>query len=140
MLEYFIYSYGNQILMVILCAIFGTVGHALRKIAREQFTDETKRAVAKTVARFVEQVWKELHGRDKLNKALEKAEELLKKKGIPFDSGEMMVLIEAAVAEMNEAFKKPIAQPDTAKAVYRVDCENENSKTDDIVVSGFYKI
>lgn len=121
MIEYFIYSYGNQILMVILCAIFGTVGHALRKIAREQFTDETKQVIAKTVVRFVEQVWKELHGKEKLDKALEKAEELLKKKGIPFDSEEMMILIESAVAEFNEAFKKPLQEESAAAAVYRID-------------------
>ena len=49
----------------------------------------------------MEQVWTSLHGADKLAKALETAEVLLKKKGIDFDAGEMQVLIEAAVAEFN---------------------------------------
>ncbi|MCI7808170.1 phage holin family protein, partial [bacterium] len=65
-------------------------------------------------AQFVEQVWYTLHGPEKLAKALETAEVLLKKKGIDFDSDEMKILIEAAVAEFNEAFKKPLLEEGTA--------------------------
>ncbi|MCI7809715.1 phage holin family protein, partial [bacterium] len=72
-------------------------------------------------AQFVEQVWYTLHGPEKLAKALETAEVLLKKKGIDFDSDEMKILIEAAVSEFNEAFKKPILEKATADAVRRVD-------------------
>ncbi len=121
MFEYFIYSYGNQILMVLLCAIFGTVGYSLRKIAKNQFADETKRAVAKYVVQFVEQVFTALHGPEKLQQALETARELLAKKGISFDASEMRVLIEAAVAEFNEAFKKPLSDGATAEAARRVE-------------------
>ena len=119
MLEYFVYCYGNQIIGLILCMIFGMVGNAARNIYREHVNDDTKRAVARTAAAFVEQVWKNLHGEEKLQQALETAEGLLRKKNIPFDADEMMVLIEAAVAEFNEAFKKPV-EAETAAAVYRV--------------------
>ena len=68
--------------------------------------DETKRAIAAAAVAFVEQAWKALHGADKLNKALETAEALLKKKGITFDAEEMKVLIEAAVGEFNDVFRK----------------------------------
>lgn len=106
MLEYFMYSYGDQVMMAILCAVFGCFGYAAKKIYQERINDDTKRSIAKLVVQFVEQAWKSLHGPDKLQKALETAEALLKKKGIPFDADEMMVLIEAAVAEFNEAFAK----------------------------------
>jgi len=119
MLEYFIYSYSNQIVGLILCVIFGMLGNAARKIYQEHINDDTKRAVARTAAAFVEQAWKNLHGEDKLQRALETAECLLRKKNIPFDADEMMVLIEAAVAEFNEAFRKPV-DAETAKGVYRV--------------------
>ena len=56
----------------------------------------------------MEQVWKNLHGPEKLRKALETAQVLLSKKGIDFDAEEMEILIEAAVAEFNEAFRKPL--------------------------------
>ena len=51
--------------------------------------------------------------KDKLNKALEAAETLLKKKGVPFDADEMMVLIEAAVWEFNKAFEGTQKQLET---------------------------
>ena len=70
---------------------------------------------------FVEQVWTTLHGADKLAKALETAATLLKKKGIDFDAEEMQVLIEAAVAEFNEAFKKPLLADSSADAVRRIE-------------------
>ena len=41
--------------------------------------DDTKRAIARVAVQFVEQVWHTLHGADKLAKALETAEALLKK-------------------------------------------------------------
>lgn len=119
MFEYFVYCYGTEILGLILCAIAGCLGYAVKKIYQNHVNDDTKRAVAKTVAAFVEQVWKNLHGADKLNKALETAQELLAKKGIDFDADEMMILIEAAVAEFNEAFKKPV-DSENADGTYRV--------------------
>ena len=64
-----------------------------------------------------------LHGADRLTKALETAESLLKKKGIDFDAEEMRILIEAALAEFNDAFKKPLLEESTSDAVRRVEAE-----------------
>lgn len=114
MIEYFVNIYGDQILMLLLTAFLGSLGYAAKKIYARHINDDTKRAVAKTVVQFVEQVWIQLHGPDKLAKALETAEAMLKKKGIDWDAEEMMVLIEAAVAEFNEAFKKPIDSENAA--------------------------
>lgn len=114
--EYMINIYGDQILMLALTAFLGSLGYAAKKIYARHINDDTKRAVAKTVVWFVEQVWRELHGPEKLRKALEKAEELLKRKGIDWDADEMEVLIEAAVAEFNEVFRKPI-DGENAKAI-----------------------
>ena len=78
MLEYFIYHYGTQIIAAILCAIFGCLGYAIKKLAVKYINDDTKRAIARVAVQFVEQVWNTLHGADKLAKALETAEALLK--------------------------------------------------------------
>lgn len=121
MFEYFVYHYGTQIIAAILCAIFGCLGYAIKQLAVKYINDDTKRAIARVAAQFVEQVWHTLHGADKLAKALETAEALLKKKGIDFDAEEMQILIEAAVAEFNEAFKKPLTAESTADAVRRVE-------------------
>lgn len=125
MLEYFIYCYGNQVLNAVLCAIFGVLGYAMKRLYARYVDDDTKQAVAKVAAQFVEQVWSTLHGAEKLQKALETAEAMLKKKGITFDTEEMTVLIEAAVAEFNEAFKKTTDTEETVSAIgyeYESDC------------------
>lgn len=132
MFDYFIYCYGTQIMMTILCAIFGFVGYALKRIAAKYVNDDAKKTVAKVAVQFVEQVWYSLHGKDKLHKALETAEKLLKKKGIPFDAEEMEVMIEAAVAEFNEAFRAPLEAGSTQQAVYRVEDEKQHSGLIDI--------
>ena len=113
MIEYIIWNYGSQIMLAVLCAVFGTLGFVIKKAYTKHANDATKQAVARTVVAFVEQVWVSLHGKDKLNKALEAAETLLKKKGIPFDADEMMLLIEAAVWEFNKAFEGTQKQLET---------------------------
>lgn len=106
MFDFFIYTYGPTILLAILTAVFGVLGYGAKKIYINHINDEAKRSIAVAAVKFVEQAWKALHGVDKLNKALETAEALLKKKGITFDAEEMRVLIEAAVGEFNDVFRK----------------------------------
>ena len=119
MFEFFVNTYGTQLLGLILCAIFGTLGYVVKQIAKTYLDNETKLSIAANVVRFVEQVWTEIHGAEKLQKALETAESLIKKKGIPFDADEMTVLIEAAVQELNEVILTPIEASETASAVRR---------------------
>lgn len=84
--------------------VFGWLGLQAKKLAAKYLNDQTKRDVAKIVVQAVEQAWKAIHGPEKLAKALELAAALLEKKGIDFDAAEMEILIEAAVAEFNDAF------------------------------------
>ncbi len=121
MLEYFIYCYGGQIMELLLTAIFGCIAWAFAQF----MTDERKRAIVKSAVLFVEQVGKGIHGKEKFKMALERIEEQLKKKHIRFDADEVMLLIEAEVAKLNQAIdkamKEPLAAEDTAEAVYRVE-------------------
>ena len=118
MLNDFIMMYGSEIIGLVLCAIAGAIGLAAKKVWNDHLNDDTKRAIAWTVVKFVEQVWKDIHGKQKLQKALEAAEVLLRKKTIPFDADEMMILIEAAVAEMNDVFHKELPAPATCGYAY----------------------
>ena len=102
----FINTYGMQILYAILTAVAGYIGLALKSLYTKYINDKTKQAVAKNAVQFVEQVYKNMHGEEKLIEALNAAEEMLAEKGITVTELEMRVLIEAAVAEFNEAFKK----------------------------------
>ena len=102
----FMGQYGMTILYTIVTAIFGYLGVVIKKLATKYINDSTKKSVAKTVVQAVEQLYKDIHGEDKLNKALDAASEMLTDKGITVTELELRMLIEAAVAEFNEAFKK----------------------------------
>lgn len=105
MFEYFMATYGNEIVMMIVTAVFGMIGVMVKNLVAKYLNDNTKRAVAKTVVQFVEQCFKDIHGKEKLEVALNRACEMLTEKGINVSAMEMETLIEAAVAEFNEAFK-----------------------------------
>lgn len=103
----FINQYGLQIMYTIITAVAGYVGIVVKNVVTKYLNDKTKQAVAKTAVQFVEQVYKDLHGEEKLNAALGAASEMLAEKGITVSDLEMRVLIEAAVSEFNDAFNRP---------------------------------
>ena len=99
-------TYAAQLLGTLLVTLFGIFGMALRNLAARHLDTDTKRTLAKIVVQFVEQTYKNLHGEAKLNAALAALSELLKEKNIKASEQEMRILIEAAVAEFNNAFRK----------------------------------
>lgn len=103
----FINEYGTTILYTVLTALFGYFGIVAKKYFDKWFDTKEKKEIAKEVVKFTEQVYKTLHGQEKLNKAMEAMSQMLAEKGINITELEMKVLLEAAVAEFNEAFKKP---------------------------------
>jgi hypothetical protein len=106
----FLNQYGMQILYTVVMAIAGYLGIVVKNLATKYINDKTKKDVAKSAVQFVEQVYKDLHGEDKLNEALQAASEMLLEKNITVTSLELRVLIEAAVAEFNNAFGKDEAK------------------------------
>ena len=104
-IKLFISEYGTTILYAVLTALAGYIGIVAKRLYTKYVHDKTKQAVAKTVVQAVEQIYKDLHGEEKLNKALEAASEMLAEKGITITDLEMRMLIEAALAEFNRAFE-----------------------------------
>ena len=102
----FINEYGLQLMYMAITAIAGWLGIVVKGLVKKHLDDKTKLAVAKTTVQYVEQVCKDLHGEEKLNEALSAASDMLAEKGIAITDLELRVLIEAAVAEFNEAFHK----------------------------------
>lgn len=102
----FISEYGTTIMYAVLVAVAGYFGTVAKSLYTKYINDKTKQNVAKTVVRGIEQIYKDLHGEEKLNKALEAAAEMLTEKGITVSDLELRMLIEAAVAEFNDAFNK----------------------------------
>ena len=105
-MKMFISEYGTALIYLIITGVFAYLGTQVKALADKYLNDKTKRDVAKTVVRAIEQVYKDLHGEEKLNKALESASEMLAEKGITVTELEMRMLIEAAVSEFNKAFEK----------------------------------
>lgn len=102
----FISEYGTTILYTVITALAGYLGIVIKNLYTKYINDKTKQTVVKTVVQGVEQMYKELHGEEKLNAALENASEMLALKGIEVTEFELRMLIEAAVAEFNDAFHK----------------------------------
>lgn len=102
----FVDQYGMEILYAIITAVAGYIGIVVKNLYTKYINDKTKQAVAKTAVQFVEQVYKDLHGEEKLNEALQAASEMLTEKGITITPLELRVLVEAAVGEFNNAFNK----------------------------------
>ena len=100
----FINTYGTQILYAILTGIASYIGLAIKSLYEKHINDKAKRDIVKTAVQFVEQVYKDLHGPEKLAKALDGAAEMLEEKGIVITEFELNMLIEAAVCEFNNAF------------------------------------
>ena len=106
MFDYLMWTYGGEIIAMIVSIIFGALGFAVKNMVKKYLNNKTAQDVAKTAVLFVEQCFKELHGEEKLHAALNRASVVLSEKGIDISATEMETMIEAAVAEFNEAFKK----------------------------------
>lgn len=137
----FLNEYG--LLSAIITGLASALGVLLKKIYDRTlgayFKDKTKREVAAQVVKFVEQVYKDLHGEDKLAKAIEAAAEMLNEKGITISELELRVLLESALAELNDAFKnktdvkealdlEELLGPEVAQLVARVEAERAAGK------------
>jgi hypothetical protein len=112
-------TYGAEIIGTLLLAMAGIFGMIAKNMAAKYLDTDTKRTLAKVVVQFVEQAYKELHGQEKLQASLSVFADMLREKNIHATETEMLVLIEAAVAEFNEVFKKPV-DSEESKATYRV--------------------
>jgi hypothetical protein len=102
----FISQYGMVIIYAVLTAIAGFLGSRFKKIYEKHNEDDTKRRVAETCVKAVEQLYKGLKGSEKLEKAKENIVAMLAIKGIDIADIELDMLIESCVAEFNINFKK----------------------------------
>lgn len=99
-------SYVYQIILMIVIAFGGWLGVQIKNLYKKYVTTEIKQAVCRTVVRFVEQVYKDLHGKEKLRKAMERASQILATYDIHISEDELEAMLEAAVNEFNKSFKK----------------------------------
>ncbi|MBQ7295972.1 MAG: hypothetical protein IJW86_07240 [Clostridia bacterium] len=99
-------NYGGEVLLGVITAVVTFLGTAIKKILKQWADSKEKRQIVKDVVKAVEQMYKNLHGTDKLKKAMKTASDMLSEKGITITELELMTLIEAAVSDFNDAFNK----------------------------------
>ena len=102
----FISQYGIVIVYAVLTAIAGFLGAQVKKIYEKHTEDDTKRQVAETCVKAVEQLYKGLKGSEKLKKAKENIVSMLAIKGIDIADIELDMLIESCVSEFNINFRQ----------------------------------
>ena len=96
----------KDIIMEIVPIVLAAVGTFIVGIIKAKYTEyvntDTKRELAMLTVRYVEQVFKTLHGTEKLDKAKTSFISILNEKGIKITDEELTMLLEAAVHKMNE--------------------------------------
>ena len=92
------------ILATFLTGLFTYIGNRLKKVYEEKVNNETAKAVVEDAVKFVEQVYTDLDGKSKLQKATEQVAEVLASKGIKISAAEINMLIESAVYGLNEGW------------------------------------
>lgn len=99
-------NYLSQIVLTCVLALAAWLGVQAKNLYEQYVTTEVKQAVCRTAVRFVEQVYVDLHGRDKLRRAMERASQILAGYGIHITEDELTAMLEAAVNEFNNSFVK----------------------------------
>ena len=102
MVKEFLAQYGMEIISTIVVAIMGFIGICIKNVIKKISDDKTKQHVCKTVVKAVEQMYSDLTGTEKYEKAVENITDMLTEKGISATELEVQMLIESCVKEMKE--------------------------------------
>lgn len=106
-------TYGLEIVGAIVTALAGVVALALKNLATKYINGKIMKDIARTVVQGVEQLYKDLSGEEKLDRALAAASEMLAAQGITVTDLELRMLLEAAVGEFNDVFHNDALQVKT---------------------------
>lgn len=90
----------NNLLPIIATALGGLLayfGNRIKKYYDEKYKTETIDKILKSTVEYVEQVFTDLKGKEKLDKARDVALSRLNSKGIKIDEVELTIIIEAFV-------------------------------------------
>ena len=99
-------AYVLPVLAAALTALAGFLGAQLKQLYQRWVNDRTKEAVVRTCVKAVEQLYHDVGGPEKLEKAQEGIRQMLEEKGIAISQLEMNLMIESAIAEFNYSFAK----------------------------------
>ena len=101
-------AYVLPAIVSLLAAAAAFVGAQIKRLYEKYINDKTKQSVVRTCVKAVEQLYHDLGGPEKLEKAKASAVEMLNEKGIPITDLELSMLIESAVSEFNYGFSQTV--------------------------------
>lgn len=100
----------SQLVGTVLMVMAGIVGYQVKKLYNKYIDTQVKKDVVDTTVKYVEQVYTDIHGEEKLAKAIERASQLLNDQGIIVSVDELETLIEAAVNGFNGGFNASVKE------------------------------
>lgn len=94
----------------VIAVLFGVLGAKLKSVYDTKIKTDTAKIVVDDVVKFVQQVYKDLDGSEKLQKALTEASTILNEKGISISETELDMLIESAVYGLKQGIKETVVE------------------------------
>ena len=91
-----------ELLLTIVAIIIGYIGNKIKKIYTEKSRNETVEKIITMVCTAIEQLYGDLSGSEKLEKAKEYIREMLASKKIEVNDLEMQILIESTVKGLKQ--------------------------------------
>ena len=94
----------------VIAVLFGVLGAKLKSVYDTKIKTDTAKIVVDDVVKFVQQVYKDLDGTEKLQKALTEASTILNEKGISISDTELDMLIESAVYGLKQGITETVIE------------------------------
>ena len=94
----------------VIAVLFGVLGAKLKSVYDTKIKTDTAKTVVDDVVKFVQQVYKDLDGPEKLQKALTEASTILNEKGISISETELDMLIESAVYGLKQGITETVVK------------------------------
>lgn len=89
----------------VVAVLFGYLGVKVKQLYNKYVDTQVEKDVVNSTVKYVEQIYTDIHGEEKLNEALKQASSILQEKGIQVSQDQLKTLIESAVYGMNQGIK-----------------------------------
>lgn len=89
----------------VVAVLLGYAGVEIKKLYNKYVDTQVEKDVVNTTVKYVEQVFTDIHGKEKLDEALSQASKVLQEKGIQVSTEQLTTLIESAVYGLNKGLE-----------------------------------